>query len=116
MSEVNTLTIQEEEDVIARAMAEWNAQHVQVLIDDDSIPKNAHYLPLESLVEFLESQKIPTKVIVSGENYIIKLRKYVSWSDFRDFRDELIKFLRQGQWIAPEYSRKEKGFVVRRWR
>jgi hypothetical protein len=115
MSEVNTLTIQEEENIIARAMAEWNAQHVQVLIDDDSIPKNAHYLPLESLIEFLESQKVPTKVIVSGENYIIKLRKYVSWNDFRDFRDGLIKFLRQGQWIAPDY-RKGKGFIVKRWR
>jgi len=116
MSEVRTLTIPEEEDIIARALAEWEAQKVQVLIDDDDIPENAHYLPLESLVEFLEQQKIPTKVIVSGEDYLIRLRKRVPYEEFKEFIYSLSDFLRRGHWVKAEWSREKRAIVVKRWR
>jgi len=112
MSEVKTLTIQEEEDIIARAMAEWNAQHVQVLIDDDSIPENAHYLPLESLVEFLEQQSIPTKVIIAGKFYKIKLRERVPYSEYKEFILAFKDFLG----FKPLWDREEKVLKIRRWR
>ena len=116
MSEVKTLTVQEEEDIIARAMAEWESQKVQVLIDDDEIPKNAHYLPLESLIEFLEQQEIPTKVIIAGENYLIRLRKKVPYEEFKEFIYSLTDFLRRGHWIKAEWSREKRAIVVKRWR
>jgi len=116
MSNVNTLTIQEEEDIIARAMAEWEARKVQVLIDDDDIPENAHYLPLESLVEFLEQQEIPVKVYVDGENYLIKLRKRVPYDEFKEFIYSLTDFLRRGHWVKAEWSREKGAIVVKRWR
>ncbi|WP_324734924.1 hypothetical protein VFC49_06910 [Thermococcus sp. SY098] len=116
MSEVNTLTIPEEEDIVARAMAEWNAQHVQVLIDDDEIPSDAQYLPLESLIEFLEQQPIPVRVHIAGENYLIRLRKHVPYEEFKEFIYSLSDFLRRGHWVKAEWSREKRAIVVKRWR
>ena len=116
MSEVRTLTVQEEEDILARAMAEWESKHVQVLIDDDDIPEGVHYLPLENLLEFLEQQDIPTKVIIAGEDYLIRLRKYVSYEEFKEFIYSLSDFLRRGHWIKAVWSREKKAIVVKRWR
>ena len=112
MSNVNTLTIPEEEDIIARAMAKWNAQHVQVLIDDDSIPPGAQYLPLEELVNFLEQQDIPTKIIIAGEFYKIKLRERVSYTKYKEFISAFRNFLG----FKPLWDREEKALKIRRWR
>ncbi len=112
MSEVKTLTIQEEEDIIARAMAEWNAQHVQVLIDDDDIPEGVRYLPLEELVDFLEGQDIPTKIIIAGEFYKIKLRKRVPYEKYQQFILAFKEFLG----FKPLWDRREKVLKIRRWR
>lgn len=112
MSEVKTLTIQEEEDVIARAMREWNAQHVQVLIEDDDIPPGAQYLPLEELVNFLEQQDIPTKIIIAGEYYKVKLRRRVPYEKYKGFVAAFKEFLG----FKPLWDRKEKVLKIKRWR
>lgn len=109
---MKTLTIQEEEDIIARAIAEWNAQHVQVLIDDDDIPEGVRYLPLESLIEFLEQREIPTRIIIAGEYYKVKLRKRVPYEEYRQFVTAFKEFLG----FKPLWDREEKVLKIRRWR
>ena len=111
MSEVKTLTIQEE-DIIARAMAEWEAKHVQVLIDDDEVPEGAAVLPLESLIEFLEQQDIPTKIIIASEYYKIKLRKRVPYEKYKKFVSVLHDFVK----IKPVWDKSEHVIKIRRWK
>jgi hypothetical protein len=111
MNEVKTLT-----DILARAMAEWQSKHVQVLIDDDDIPEGVHYLPLESLIEFLEQQSIPVRVHIDGENYLIRLRKHVPYEEFKEFIYSLSDFLRRGHWVRAVWSREKKAIIVKRWR
>ncbi|ALM74867.1 hypothetical protein [Thermococcus barophilus] len=110
MSEVNTLTIPEEEDIVARAMRDWKSRKIQVLIDDDDVPENAHYLPLEKLVDFFDEHDIPVAIFIDGEHYKIRLRRHLSYAQYRWLVGELEKIAGEVSW-----DRENKMLIVRRY-
>ena len=103
-------TLAQELPQLEQARLEWEAKHVQVLIDDDDVPEGAAVLPLETLIDFLEQQEFPTKVIIAGEYYKIKLRKRVPYREYRKFMDVLNGFVRA------EWDKEERVIKIRRWR
>lgn len=110
MSNVNTLTIPEEEDIVARAMREWKSRKIQVLIDDDEIPENAEYVPLEKLVDFFDKHNIPVAIFIDGEHYKTRLRKHLSYAQYRWLVGELKKIAGEVSW-----DRESKMLIVRRY-
>lgn len=118
MNEVNVLKPAEELTIQERALVEWKSRHVQVLIDDDSIDERLarFVLDFDKLVNFLEQQEVPTKVVIDGRFYYIKLRRYLGWGAFKEFSEALNDFLRKQNWSKAVYNRKKHAFVVDRWR
>jgi len=103
-----------EEDVVLRteeARAEWEAQKVQVLIEDDEIPPGHELaLPLEDLVSYLEGLEVPSRVIVDLDVYKVKLRKKVPYDRYK----EILEGLRKLSWAR--WDRKARAILVDRTR
>ena len=110
MSNVNTLTVQEEEDILARAMRDWKSRKIQILIDDDEIPENAEYVPLEKLVDLFDEHDIPVAIFIDGEHYRIRLRRHLSYSQYKWLVGELKKMTGEVSW-----DRESKMLIVRRY-
>ncbi|ACS33173.1 Hypothetical protein TGAM_0671 [Thermococcus gammatolerans EJ3] len=67
------------------ARAEWEAQKVQILIENDEVPEGHEVaLELKDLVSYLESLEIPTRVVIDSEVYKVKLRKKVPYDRYRE--------------------------------
>jgi len=96
---------------LEHARAEWEAQKVQVLIEDDEVPEGHELaLPLEDLVNYLESLEVPSKVIVDLDVYKVKLRKKVPYDRYK----EILEGLRKLSWAR--WDRKARAILVDRTR
>ena len=117
-SDVNVFKPAEELSIQERALAEWKSKHVQVLIDDDTIDEELarFVLDFDKLVNFLEQQEVPTRVIIDGRFYYIMLRRYLGWEKFKEFVEALNDFLRKQNWTKAVYNREKHAFIVDRWR
>lgn len=70
---------------LEHARVEWEAQKVQVLIEDDEVPPGHEVaLKLEDLVNYLEGLEVPSKVIIDSEVYKVKLRKKVPYDHYKE--------------------------------
>ena len=96
---------------LEEARAEWEAQKVQVLIEDDEIPPGHELaLSLEDLVSYLESLEVPSKVIVDLDVYRVKLRRKVSYDRYR----EILEGLRKLSWAR--WDKQSRAILVDRTR
>jgi len=70
---------------LEHARAEWEAQKVQVLIEDDEVPEGHEVaLKLEDLVNYLEGLEVPSRVIVDLDVYKVKFRKKVPYDRYKE--------------------------------
>ncbi len=96
---------------VQEAREKWEAQKVQVLIEDDEIPENHEIaLPLEDLVNYLEGLEVPTRVVVALDAYRVKLRKKVPYEEYK----EILEGLRKLSWAR--WDRKARAIIVDRTR
>ncbi|WP_297090893.1 hypothetical protein [Thermococcus sp.] len=87
----------------------WRARKVQVLVEDDEIPPGHELaLPLENLVNYLETIEVPTQVIIDLDVYRVKLRKRVSREEYR----EILEGLRRLSWAR--WDRRSRAILVDR--
>jgi len=94
---------------IAEARKAWKARKVQVLVEDPEIPDGYELrLELGKLEQYLEGLEVPTRVIISGRVYKVKLRKYVEHARYREILDGLNS-------LAPaRWSREDRAIIVTR--
>jgi len=70
---------------LEHARAEWEAQKIQVLVEDDEVPEGHELaLPLEDLVSYLEGLEVPSRVIIDLDVYKVKLRKKVPYDRYKE--------------------------------
>ncbi len=94
---------------IAEARKAWKARKVQVLVEDPEIPDGYELrLEFEKLEQYLEGLEVPTRVIISGRVYKVKLRKYVEHARYQEILDGLNS-------LAPaRWSREDRAIIVTR--
>ncbi len=74
----------------ARAVEEFNALKVQVLIDDDELPEvYDKFVDLERLADVLGGAPVPSRVYVDGRVYKIKLRRRMKREEYRELMKKL---------------------------
>ena len=87
----------------------WRAKKVQVLVEDDEIPPGHELaLPLEDLVNYLETLEVPTQVIIDLDVYRVKLRKRVGREEYR----EILEGLRRLSWAR--WDKRARAILVDR--
>jgi len=94
---------------VAKAKEMWRAQKVQVLVNDDEVPEGHEIvLQLGELTAFLEGIEVPTKVVVDGQYYKVKLRKRVPYESYQEILSGL-NGLSSARW-----DRNERAILVKR--
>ena len=106
------ITLSEELAVkLEEKRAEWEAQKVQVMIEDDEVPEGHELaLPLEDLVNYLETLEGPSRVIIDSEVYKVKLRERVSYDRYKEILSGL-RTLSHARW-----DKRAKAILVDRTR
>ncbi|WP_223211901.1 hypothetical protein [Thermococcus henrietii] len=106
------ITLSEELAVkLEHARAEWEAQKIQVLVEDDEVPEGYEVaLELEDLVNYLEGLEVPTKVIIDQDVYRVKLRKKVPYDRYKEILSGL-NALSHARW-----DKKARAILVDRTR
>jgi len=96
---VRSISLPEELEVkLKEKRAEWEAQKVQVLVEDDEIPPGHELaLPLEDLMSYLEALEVPTRVVIDLDVYKVKLRERVSYERYKEILSGL-KTLSHARW------------------
>ncbi|MEO2152073.1 MAG: hypothetical protein ABGW50_05395 [Thermococcus sp.] len=96
---------------LEHARAEWEAQKVQVLIEDDEVPEGHEVaLKLEDLMNYLEGLEVPSRVIVDLDVYKVKLRKKVPYDRYKEILSGL-NSLSRAKW-----DKKARAILVDRTR
>ena len=91
------------------AKAKWEAQQIQVLIDDDEVPGKAEVLELERVKQVLKSLDVPVKIIIDGKYYKIRLRQKVPYKKYKEILTQL-QSLAHAHW-----SKEEKAILLSRY-